>query len=121
MGGGIVLQALAGNNDYDAAAELYGYVRPDRKAGEAPRDGAFDWAPKVTTPVYGFYAGLDGGIAVADARAAFAQLGGPHEIAVYPDAKHGFFDDTRADYLPAAATDAFAKMSAWYGKYLTTT
>jgi carboxymethylenebutenolidase len=121
MGGGIVLQAMVGNNNYDAATELYGYVRADRKVTEPPPDGAFDWAPKVTTPVFGFYAGLDGGITVADAQAAFAKLGGPHDIAVYPDAKHGFLDDTRASYLPAAATDAFAKMVAWYGKYLTTT
>jgi carboxymethylenebutenolidase len=120
MGGGIVLQAMSGNKDYDAATELYGYVRADRKVTEPPPDGAFDWAPKVTTPVFGFYAGQDGGITVPDAQAAFAKLGGPHDISVYPDAKHGFLDDTRPSYLPAAATDAFAKMTAWYGKYLTT-
>ena len=54
-------------------------------------------------------------------QAAYAKIAGPHDVTVYPDAKHGFLDDERASYNPAAATDAFAKMTAWYGKYLTTT
>ena len=57
MGGGIVLQALAGNTDYDAASVLYGYVRADRKTTEPPPAGAFDWAPKVNAAVIGFYGG----------------------------------------------------------------
>ena len=121
MGGGIVLQALVGNTNYDAASVLYGYVRTDRKVTEPPPDGAFDWAAQVTAPVIGFYAGGDGGINVLDVQAAYAKLKGPHDVTVYPDAKHGFLDDTRAGYLAPAATDAFAKMIAWYGKYLTTT
>ncbi|HEV8020748.1 MAG TPA: dienelactone hydrolase family protein [Candidatus Lustribacter sp.] len=121
MGGGIVLQALVGNKDYDAASVLYGYVRADRKATEPPPAGAFDWASQVTTPVIGAYAGLDAGINTADVQAAYAKLGGPHDVTVYPDAKHGFLDDTRASYNSADATAAFAKMTAWYGKYLTTT
>lgn len=121
MGGGIVLQALVGNKDYDAAAVLYGYVRADRKTTEPPPDGAFDWAPKVSAAVIGFYGGLDGSIAIPDVQAAYAKLGGPHDVTVYPDAKHGFLDDERASYNAEAATDAWAKMTAWYGKYLTTT
>jgi carboxymethylenebutenolidase len=121
MGGGIVLQSLVGNKDYDAAAVLYGYVRADRKATEPPPDGAFDWATKVTTPVIGFYAGQDAGIATADVNAAYAKLAGPHDVTTYPDGKHGFLDDTRGSYNAADATDAYAKMIAWYGKYLTTT
>jgi carboxymethylenebutenolidase len=121
MGGGIVLQALVGNKDYDAAAVLYGYVRADRKTTEPPPDGAFDWAPKVTTPVIGFYAGQDASIGALDIAAAFAKLAGPHDVTTYPDGKHGFLDDTRSSYNGPDATDAFAKMIAWYGKYLTTT
>jgi carboxymethylenebutenolidase len=121
MGGGIVLQALPGNNDYDAAAVLYGYVRADRKTTEPPPDGAFDWAPKVSAAVIGFYGGADGSINVADVQTAYAKLGGPHDVTVYPDAPHAFLDDTRSSYRGTAATDAFAKMTAWYRKYLTTT
>jgi len=57
-GGGLALQALAGNSNFAAAGILYGYVRSDLKSTEPP---------------------------------------------------------------PAAATDAWAKMIAWYGKYLSTT
>jgi carboxymethylenebutenolidase len=121
MGGGIVLQALVGNKDYDAAAELYGYVRADRKTTEPPPDGAFDWATKVTTPTIGFYGGLDGGINTLDVTAAFNKLAGPHDVTIYPDAPHGFLDDTRPSYRLGPATDAFNNMMSWYGKYLTTT
>jgi carboxymethylenebutenolidase len=121
MGGGIVLQALVGNKNYDAASVLYGYVRADRKTTEPPPDGAFDWAPKVSAAVIGAYGGLDTSIAIPDIQAAYAKLGGPHDVTVYPDAKHGFLDDERASYNPAAATDAWTKMIAWYGKYLSTT
>ena len=121
MGGGIVLQALVGNKDYDAASVLYGYVRADRKTTEPPPDGAFDWASNVSTPVIGFYAGQDGSIAIPDVQAVYAKLAGPHDVTVYPDAKHGFLDDERASYNGPDATDAWTKMTAWYGKYLTTT
>jgi carboxymethylenebutenolidase len=120
MGGGIVLQALVGTTDYDAASVLYGYVRADRKTTEPPPDGAFDWAPKISAAVTGFYGGQDGGINVLDVQAAYAKLGGPHDVTIYPDAPHGFLDDTRPSYRAVAAADAFAKMTAWYGKYLTT-
>jgi carboxymethylenebutenolidase len=121
MGGGLVLQALSGNKDYDAASVLYGYVRADRKATEPPPDGAFDWATQVTAAVIGAYAGQDAGIAIPDVQAAYAKFAGPHDVTVYPDAKHGFLDDTRASYNPADAAAAWAKMIAWYGKYLPTT
>ena len=121
MGGGIVLQALVGNHDYDAAAILYGYVRADRKTTEPPPDGAFDWAPKVSAAVIGFYGGGDASIAIPDVQAAYAKIAGPHDVVVYADGKHGFLDDTRPSYNGPDATDAFTKMTAWYGKYLTTT
>lgn len=120
-GGGLALQALAGNSNYAAASILYGYVRADLKATEPPPPAAFTWAATVTTPVIGFYGGLDGSIKPADVKTAYGMFQAPHDFTVYPNAKHGFLDDERASYDPAAATDAFAKMTAWYGKYLTTT
>jgi carboxymethylenebutenolidase len=121
MGGGIALQALVEKTDYDAAAVLYGYVRADRKTTEPPPDGAFDWAPQVSAAVIGFYAGLDASIAIPDVQAAYAKIAGPHDVVVYADGKHGLLDDTRPSYNGPDATDAFTKMTAWYGKYLTTT
>jgi carboxymethylenebutenolidase len=120
MGGGIVLQALVGNANYAAASVLYGYVRADRKTTEPPPDGAFDWAPQVSAAVIGFYGAQDAGINPVDVQAAFAKIAGPHNVTVYPDAAHAFLDDTRGAYRPAAATDAWNQMIAWYGKYLTT-
>ncbi len=119
-GGGLALQAMSGNSNYAAVAVLYGYVRSDLKATEPPPASAFTWAAEVTTPAIGFYGGADTGIKVADVQTAFGMFKGPHDVTVYPDAPHAFLDDTRPSYRPAAATDAFAKMTAWYGKYLMT-
>jgi len=119
-GGGLALQALAGNANYAAAGILYGYVRADLKSTEPPPAAAFAWAATVTTPVIGFYGGADGSIKTADVQTAYGMFKAPHDVTVYPDAKHGFLDDERASYNPAAATDAWSKMTAWYGKYLTT-
>ena len=119
-GGGLALQALSGNTNYAAAAVLYGYVRADLKTTEPPPSEAFAWAALVTTPVIGFYGGADGSIKTADVQTAYGMFKGPHDVTIYPDAPHAFLDDTRASYRPEAAADAWTKMTAWYGKYLTT-
>ena len=120
MGGGIVLQTLASNPVFAAACELYGYVRTDRKTSEPAPDDAYDYAPKIKAAVMGFYGGADKSINPDDVKAAFDKFGGPHDFIVYPDAPHGFLDDTRGAYRAGPAADAWAKMVAWYGKYLTT-
>jgi carboxymethylenebutenolidase len=119
-GGGLALQALSGNTNYAAAAILYGYVRGDLKSTDPPPPEAFAWAARVTTPVIGFYGGADGSIKAADIQTAYGMFKGPHDVTIYPDAPHAFLDDTRNRYRPDPATDAWAKMIAWYGKYLTT-
>ena len=120
MGGGVVLQAIAGNSNYGAASEFYGYVRADRKATQPAPPEAFAWADTVTTPVIGSYAANDGGIAAADIETAFARFKAPHDVKIYPGTAHGFFDDTRDRYDAAAAADAWARTLAWFGKYLKT-
>jgi carboxymethylenebutenolidase len=120
MGGGIALQAAAGNSNYAAVCELYGYVRADRKTTEPPPDGAFAWAPTITAATIGFYGAQDASIAVPDVQAAFAKIPAPHQVIVYPDAAHAFLDDTRGGYRPGPAADAWSNMVAWYGKYLKT-
>ena len=37
---------------------------------------------------------------------------------VYPHAQPAFFNDTGTRYDPAAASDAWARMLAWFDKYL---
>ena len=121
MGGGIVLQAIAGNSNYGAASVFYGYVRADRKATQPPPPEAFAWADTVTTPVVGSYAANDNGIAPEDLEATYGRFKAPHDLKTYPGTSHGFFDDTRASYDAAASTDAWARTLAWFGKYLKAT
>jgi carboxymethylenebutenolidase len=118
-GGGLALQALVGNTDYDAAAILYGFVRADRAASQPTPPAALAWAARVTTPVIGFYGLLDGSILTGDVEAAYDLMRGPHDVTIYPDAAHAFFDDTRESYRPGPAADAWAKLTAWFGRYLT--
>lgn len=120
MGGGLALQAAAGNNNYAAVCELYGYVRADRKASLPVPPEALAWAAKMTTPALGFYGGADKSISTDDVKAAFDMMKGPHDVIVYPDAPHAFLDDTRNRYQPGPAADAWSKMIAWYEKYLKT-
>jgi carboxymethylenebutenolidase len=120
MGGGLALQAAAGNTDYAAVSELYGYVRVDRKTTQPPPPEALAWAARMTTPTIGFYGGADGSISTDDVKAAFGMMKGPHEFTVYPGAPHAFLDDTRSRYQPGPAADAWSKMTAWYEKYLKT-
>ncbi len=49
----------------------------------------------------------------------FARLTAPHDVKIYDEAGHAFFDDTRASYVPSAAADAWARTLAWFHKYLT--
>jgi carboxymethylenebutenolidase len=69
--------------------------------------------------VIGFYGLLDGSILTGDVEAAYDLMRGPHDVTIYPDAAHAFFDDTRESYRPGPAADAWAKLTAWFGRYLT--
>jgi len=120
MGGGLALQAAAANPVFAAICELYGYVRTDRKTTEPAPADAYDYAAHITAATMGFYGGADTSINPDDVKAAFAKINAPHDFIVYPDAPHAFLDDTRPSYRPGPASDAWSKMVAWYGKYLTT-
>jgi len=120
MGGGMALQALAGNAHFTAASILYGYVRADRKTSQPPPADAFAWASTVTAAVLGSYGADDASIAWDDVQAAFGRFAGPHDVKLYPGAAHAFLDDTRPSYRPGPAADAWARQMAWFSKYLTT-
>lgn len=119
MGGGIALKQTIGNPAYAAAAIFYGDVRPgieDRKAPSGPN--TFDYATSITTAIAGSWAGRDTSILPVDVRAFGDTLLGAHDIKIYENAEHGFFDDTRARYDAAAAADAWTRTLAWFHKYL---
>ncbi len=44
----------------------------------------------------------------------------PHEIKIYPDAKHSFFNDTSRNYNEAAAKDSWERVQAFFREHLST-
>ena len=60
-----------------------------------------DLATHITCPVLGLFGGADPGIPASDVQALdekLDQAGVEHEIIVYPDAPHSFFDRRATDY-----------------------
>jgi carboxymethylenebutenolidase len=123
MGGGIVLRQTVDNaKNFAAAAVFYGKVR----YGTTGNNGAItpialDYANGIGVPLLGSWGERDTSILAADVRALDAKLtalGKPHDLRVYDLAGHAFFDDTRASYVPAAATDAWTRTLAWFAEYV---
>ncbi len=110
FGGGMVWSVLASGEDrLAAAAPFYGPL-PD------PHDFS-----KAKAAVLAFYGETDAprvndGIEPAKAALTAAKL--PHEIKVEPGAGHAFFNETGERFNAAAATDAYARLLEWFGKYL---
>ena len=109
MGGGIALLQIIGSSAYAAAVMFYGDVRPETDD---------DFTKRITTPLMGNFGARDTSIKAADATAMFARLSVPHDVKIYDEAGHAFFDDTRARYVPSAAEDAWPRTLAWFHEYL---
>lgn len=106
MGGTIALRQTIDNASvFSAGAVWYGRVQD--------RDPA-----RVGMPLLGSYGELDTGIPAQDVRTFFAALRVPHELKIYPDAGHAFFDRTRPSYVSDAASDAWARTLRFFAKYL---
>jgi carboxymethylenebutenolidase len=118
MGGGIVLKQVIGTNDYAAASMFYGDVRPGTKQADPTTPETFAYTSKITTPLMGSFGARDTGIKADDVRAMFATLTAPHDVRVYDEAGHAFFDDTRSSYVASAASDAWTRTLGWFHKYL---
>jgi carboxymethylenebutenolidase len=102
MGGHIALiQALDNNDVFVGVAPFYGAVK--------------DIDPKqMRMPVCGSYGAKDTSIPAADVEAWTAALTVPHDIKIYPEAGHAFFDDTRSSYVASAAQDAWTRVQAFF-------
>ncbi len=123
MGGGITLRQTVDNAASFAAASIfYGKVRygtTDDKGTITPI--ALEYAADVGVPLAGSWGERDTSIKAEDVRALDARLtalGKPHDVRVYGEAGHAFFDDTRASYVASAAASAWTRTLAWFGQHL---
>jgi carboxymethylenebutenolidase len=94
-----------------------------RLAAAAPFYGPFPNGTDFTgsnTAVLAFYGALDARVngTQAAAEAALTSAGLTHEMVTEPGANHAFFNDTGMAYNAAAATDAWARVLAWFGEHL---
>jgi carboxymethylenebutenolidase len=84
------------------AIGFYGWPIGSRPTSPAPAD----LAAGMTAPILGIFGGSDDGIGPNE-RAAFetalTAAGVSHELVVYPDAPHSFFDRKAADFAEASA------------------
>lgn len=105
MGGRIALQtAVDTGTRFIAVCPFYGAVE-----GTDPHS--------VAIPVCGSYGARDTGIPPAAVRAFFDSLQVPHDLRIYDQAGHAFFDDQRASYVASAAQDAWTRTLAFLKKY----
>ncbi len=106
MGGTLVLQQTIANADiFAAAAPFYGAVE--------------DIDPvKVGVPICGSYGGRDTSIPSEDVLAFGHALTVPHDIKIYPEAGHAFFDDQRSAYVASAAEDAWVRTVGFFRTYV---
>lgn len=112
-GGAVVWMYAAREARLKAGVAWYGRLRG--RSGGPDRPWPLDVAADLKAPVLGLYGGRDRGIPLEDVASMRSALtGGPSEIVVYDDAQHGFHADYRPSYDPAAATDGWSRMGAWF-------
>ncbi|HEY0407738.1 MAG TPA: dienelactone hydrolase family protein [Pyrinomonadaceae bacterium] len=105
MGGGYSYQIATHTTDLAGAVIFYGRT-------------PLELVPQVSCPLLANFGGLDAGIPPETVKAfeeALSKAGKTADIKVYPDAKHGFFNDTRPTaYNQAAAADAWQRTLAFF-------
>jgi carboxymethylenebutenolidase len=111
MGGQLSLFAACRNPEIGACVDFYG-IHPNVKP---------DFAG-LNAPVLGLFAAHDGFVnaeAVAGLRAELEKHGKAHELLVYEDADHAFFNDSRPQvYRENDARDAWERVLKLFGENL---
>ena len=109
VGGSFSWFLLAQNSDLKAGVIYYGLV---------PR---LALVPAISSAVLAIYGDSDGHDAddLKEFDAAMKKSGRPWNYKIEPKAGRGFFDDTRRNYMPDAAKDAWKMSLDWYGSHLT--
>ncbi|HEY7780628.1 MAG TPA: dienelactone hydrolase family protein [Ktedonobacterales bacterium] len=108
FGGGNSFQQAANKHGLAGVIGFYGSPTAPRAGAAAP----IDRIGEFTCPVMGLFGGADQGIAVSDVHKfdqSLAQAGIEHEIVIYPDAPHSFFDRRFEQYTQECA-DAWRRM-----------
>jgi carboxymethylenebutenolidase len=109
IGGGLSLHAGTEDLDLAGVIALYAGLHRDFPGGEGT---ALERASKIRFPVLGLFGGADPGIPPSDLQKldeALDEAGVEHEIIVYPDAPHSFFDRKAVDFAQESA-DAWEQM-----------
>jgi carboxymethylenebutenolidase len=97
---------------------LYGSVKPGSDPKAPVTAATFDFTSRITTPLMGSFGARDTSIKAEDVDAMFARLTAPHDVRIYDEAGHAFFDDTRNRYVPSAAANAWTRTLSWFHTYL---
>jgi carboxymethylenebutenolidase len=106
MGGGYALQLACVDGDMRAASVFY---------GTNPRP--LDTVARAC-PIVGSYPGKDFTAGMArKLEMKLAQYSVPHDIKIYPDTRHSFFNDQGATYAPEAAADAWSRTLAFFEEH----
>ncbi len=108
FGGGMTWRLATQNADLRAAAPFYG-----------PNPPIADVA-KIKAAVLAIYGAEDERInaGIPAMRESLQKAGVVHEIVIYPNANHAFFNDTGPRYVDEAAKDAWKRTLAWFERYL---
>jgi carboxymethylenebutenolidase len=111
MGGGLSLLLACHNPELAAAIVFYGR-----------NPSPIDLVKNIQCPILCNYAGADMGILESDInllKQTLSKYGKIFDMKVYPGAPHAFFNNTRDNYRPDAAQDAWKRTLAFFNKYLT--
>lgn len=108
FGGGMTWRLATRNPDVKAAAPYYGANPPLQDV------------PKIKAAVLAIYGEQDSRInaGIPAIREAMQKAGVVHEIVIYPNADHAFFNDTGTRYQAEAAKAAWIRTLAWFERYL---
>ncbi len=107
-GGGVTWRVATTTPELRAAVPFYGPPPP------------IEDVPGIQAAVLAIYGALDQRInaSIPEIEAAMQQHNKIFQKQIYPGANHAFHNDTRPNYQPDAAQDAWAKTLAWFDKYV---
>jgi len=113
MGGRLTMMMSYRGENVGAAIVFYG-------GGVQPTD---EELKAISAPLLGIYGEADEGIPVDRIQEWDSKLdvfGKVHEIHIYPDAPHAFFNDERPSYRATASADAWTRTLEWLNTHLST-